>query len=102
MALECKKCMLKPICRNKPYMQMFEDCSLVRGYLSFHSIACFQRDNKLIDIYRALQPTTWFVVEAKYPIHSYGSQYEDAIGEGTMYMVEEVGKEKYPGNRRVE
>ena len=60
----CENCMCIPICRNKQYMNLFKDCSLLREFLPNYEIANFfsftEEGRKRIKlIIHILKPTTW-------------------------------------------
>lgn len=104
MEIKCKNCLLISICRNKPYLKLFNECQIISNYLKFYGVACTSRNKKLLNIYRVLKPSAWHIISMTEPVYKYGTELEENIGENLVYIVnEKIGKGwKYSGVERVE
>lgn len=64
MKIPCKSCLLVPICRNKEYTPLMDDCSLICNLLYSHKMSDVryrkeQWEENLKELERILQPTLW-------------------------------------------
>lgn len=96
----CTECVTRPICRQKRYIHVFQDCSIMYSRMPSYDIADPKRENELIELYRQLKPTGWHVVKEIVPKHLYGNVNEDVIGYEECLRVNERiyrnGKFEYP------
>ena len=57
--LPCKECMLIAMCRHKFYSKLFEDCSIIKGYIP-NANCVPQRDrDKILLLQSILKPSMW-------------------------------------------
>jgi len=62
----CIDCICIPICRHKQYMDLFNDCILLKKYEpAYNSLVC--RDTQqMYQIEETLKPTKWGIYNEKY------------------------------------
>ena len=58
----CSKCICKPLCREKYYIDLFRQCSIVRKMIPNYDVAGKCRNNSILSLYRKLKPNTWHLV----------------------------------------
>jgi len=56
----CKECILLAICRNKSFIILFDDCSLLREFLPDPYAIGKAREEKVPLIESTLHPTLWY------------------------------------------
>ena len=55
----CKDCICIPVCRHKPYMNLFHDCILLRRYEPAYDRLLYQNTEHRHDIEETLKPSKW-------------------------------------------
>jgi len=55
----CEDCISMAICRHKHYMDLFDDCILLRDHIRLHDIATHRSGRKVYELQRILKPTIW-------------------------------------------
>lgn len=63
----CENCICVPMCKNKSFMQLFNDCILMRIYEPRHSEASKRDPFHMLKIVDHLQPTTWSITMSSIP-----------------------------------
>ena len=55
----CEECICVPVCRNKPFMTLFNHCIFLRIYEPRYSEATRRDPHRILKIIDHLQPDTW-------------------------------------------
>lgn len=59
MIFPCTNCVCVPICRNKDYLQIFRDCTLIEDYIQKPSFYHHRNQRRLEQLFLYLQPVRW-------------------------------------------
>ena len=57
----CKECITLSVCRYKQYLDMFQDCHLLFGYLPDHNRAIVRNEEKLKLLFKTIRPKYWIL-----------------------------------------
>ena len=87
----CELCICVPICRNKTYIKLFQDCGNIRLYEPSHNKP-IQRDKYRIQaIEKHLNPSIWSIRYIdKYKLHMIVNKTYNEIEDGPMDWTELV------------
>ena len=87
MNLPCVDCLTLSRCKQKLYRQLFNECCLIEKYLPDPATACYQRNDKVLEIFHKVRPVNWHLIITHLPVHAYGKEHEEEVGRVTIYMV---------------
>jgi len=57
--MQCRTCLCNPICRLKPYVELFKGCSIIRREIPRFAHVEERNQNALLSIYKSLRPVSW-------------------------------------------
>lgn len=55
----CKECVSIAICRHKEYLQLFDDCSIIKSFVPDHRHRHIRNSVKIKLLCNDLKPTKW-------------------------------------------
>ena len=85
MEIPCKECLIIPLCRNKKYPKLIQDCYLVLNFLVGKEPG---RSKRRMQLYNALKPKEWTLIKDR--VYSSGWSVVPTcicmkeIGDGTL------------------
>lgn len=59
----CENCICIPVCRNKLYAKLFDDCAHISRYIQSHQVKSARDSERISKVYSILKPESW---EIKY------------------------------------
>ena len=75
MKCPCKECISLAICRHKDYLVLFDQCSMVRTYISDHANYKKRSNFKVNRLCNVLKPTIWTYASNMVRTHVKGEYY---------------------------
>ena len=71
MKYPCKGCICIPICRNKGYLKLVDECELISSYLRTPRKASKERNYPLTVLYNTFKPTRWYLEKGRSDFYFY-------------------------------
>jgi hypothetical protein len=65
MKCPCEDCLIKSICKSKPYTTLIETCSLISKHLGCGGQGDIRHKKRLMDLYFCLNPSLWVIGTSK-------------------------------------
>jgi hypothetical protein len=57
--IPCLNCIALVVCKHKTYLQLFDDCCMVRDYIPLYRHIHIRNEVKVKLLYSTLHPTVW-------------------------------------------